>query len=265
MTSHRVVVGPVQLLSRSSTRRAPPPAAPPSKASYQSRYPIASAMARRVERGWLYCAAVWANGRCRPGSCTAPAPSPAPSARGASWRNAACFSMDWNVNGEFSGYTSSIRRDLLEPPAARSTSRGQPVDDLSSWSGVAGAKWFDGDAFGLDRSAVAAAIRDRPLAHQLLERHRPIVLGAQQQPDQVALCRAGDSATTSTLMIRLPKGAGGRRPCVARTASESCGCRVPPAQSFECLLDPNRSAVPSSTQGQGRMSSKAPGAHRQPE
>ena len=77
-------------------------------------------------------------------------------------------------------------RDLLQPLTGVVVPVRQPVHDKLVARPVTQVERLDREPFDLDAVALAALPRDRPEAgDQRLERHRPVLLGAEQQADDV--------------------------------------------------------------------------------
>ena len=78
--------------------------------------------------------------------------------------------------------------DLLEPLARHVVPVREPVDHQVVLGHVAQGERLDGHPLGLDQMVRPAAVGDGPHGpHQGLQRDGPVVLGAEQQADQVAL------------------------------------------------------------------------------
>ena len=103
------------------------------------------------------------------------------------------------------------QRDLLQPLAREVVPVREPVDHQLVARAVAQVERLDRDPLGRDPVAVPGGVGDRPEPRdQRLERARPVVLGAEQQADQVA---------SSPLISR--SVADGGRAARARTANRA--------------------------------------------
>ena len=78
------------------------------------------------------------------------------------------------------------QRDLLQPLAREVVPVREPVDHELVARPVAQVEWLHRDPLGGDPVLVPRGVGDRPESrHERLERRRPVVLGPQQQPDQM--------------------------------------------------------------------------------
>ncbi len=142
------------------------------------------------------------------------------------------------------------QRELLQPLARHLVPPGEPVDDQRVARPVAEVERLVDDPLGRELVGLAAPA-DRPEpGEQGLEGPRPVLLGREEQPDQVLACRAAESKrpkrpASGGSPRRATRGAGGRLP---RACAVGCrgSSRRRTARSWGRPPRPRRRARPAS-------------------